>query len=52
MDIFNEQSIKIISNKLFGIINYTLPGILILELFFKKGLFSKYQVSAVRSVLF
>lgn len=52
MDILNEQSIKLISNKLFGIINYTLPGIFILELFFKKGLFSNVPITLFEFLLF
>lgn len=36
----DTKTLKIFSRKLFLVVNYTLPGILILEIFFKKGIFS------------
>jgi hypothetical protein len=36
----DEKSIKIFSQKLFIALNFSLPGIFVLELFFKKGIFS------------
>src|SRR5690242_18535928 len=36
----NEQSVKIIDNKFYHFLNYILPGIFVMDIFFKKGLFS------------
>lgn len=41
MDNFlNEQTVRIIDNKFYHFLNNILPGIFVMEIFFKKGLFS------------
>jgi len=39
-EIFNEANLKLFKSKIFIILNYTVPGIVILEIFFDQGFFS------------
>ncbi|WP_298139361.1 hypothetical protein [Flavobacterium sp.] len=50
--IINEQSVKIFSKKLYEVLNYIVPGIFTLEIFFNKGLFSSPPNTIFEFVLF
>ncbi|WP_413999283.1 hypothetical protein ACMDB5_01560 [Flavobacterium sp. W1B] len=47
----NENSVKIFGDKLYAFLNYTLPGIFTLEIFFKNGLFSKSPENLYQFIL-
>lgn len=49
---FNEDTLNLFSNKIYSILNYTLPGIFTLEVFFNKGLFSKPPENIFEFILF
>ena len=51
MDI-NEYTIKIINNKFFYLFNSIFPGIFIMEIFFKKGLFNEIPQSIYEFLIF
>ncbi|AWH85217.1 hypothetical protein HYN59_08840 [Flavobacterium album] len=44
-EIFNETNIKLFRSKIFMFLNYTLPGLVVLDIFFKKGFFSESTTS-------
>lgn len=48
----NNESYKIISEKFFLLINTFLPGIVVLEIIFKKGLFSNQPQTIFEFILF
>ena len=50
--IINEQSVKIFSDKLYQVLNYIVPGVFTLEIFFKKGIFSVPPNSIFEFILF
>lgn len=48
----NEQSVKLFSDKLYSFLNYILPGVFILEVFFDKGIFSNSPQTIFEFLLF
>ena len=51
-NLFNEQTLRIIDKKFFSFLNYITPGFFVLELFFKKGLFSKIPQSIYEFLIY
>lgn len=51
-EFFNEENIKLFQRKIFMFLNYTIPGVVILDVFFKQGFFSNAPTNLYSFLLF
>lgn len=52
VELFNEDNIKLFRKKIFYFLNYTFPGVVALEVFFKKGFFSNTPEDLYQFILY